>query len=166
MAAAAAHLLKQETNNQTPFSRHSRNGKTPPNFVPKMRLFATAKQHLIACRNRAQTYPQKLPNAPSEFLAQISLFLSPVCLLQLLFGGSKLQASGFQKGPFATAKQHLIACRNRAQTYPQKLPNAPSEFLENIYLFLSPAALVWWLQTASIRLQASRRDPSPQQNST
>ena len=38
--ASAAHLLKQETNNQTPFqtsfSRHSRNGKTPPNFVPKM----------------------------------------------------------------------------------------------------------------------------------
>ena len=28
-AALAAHLLKQETNNQTPFSRHSRNGKTP-----------------------------------------------------------------------------------------------------------------------------------------
>ena len=48
--------------------------------------------------------------------------------LQLLFGGSKLQASGLQKGPFATAKQHLIACRNRAQTYPQKLPNVPSEF--------------------------------------
>ena len=41
--------------------------------------------------------------------------------------------------------------RNRAQTYPQKLPNAPSEFLEKISLFLSPAALVWWLQTASIR---------------
>ena len=33
--AGAAHLLKQETNNQTPFSRYSRNGKTPPNFVPK-----------------------------------------------------------------------------------------------------------------------------------
>ena len=32
----AAHLRKQETNNQTPFSRYSRNGKTPPNFVPKM----------------------------------------------------------------------------------------------------------------------------------
>ena len=34
--AGAAHLLKQETNKQTPFSRYSRNGKTPPNFVPKM----------------------------------------------------------------------------------------------------------------------------------
>ena len=113
--------------------------------------FATAKQHLIACRNRAQTYPQKLPNAPSEFLEKkiFSLFF---CLLQLLIGGSKLQASNFQKRPFATAKQHLIACRNRAQTYPQKLPNAPSECLEGFFLFLSPAALVWWLQTASIRL--------------
>ena len=70
--------------------------------------------------------------------------------LQLLFGGSKLQASGLQKGPFATAKQHLIACRNRAQTYPQKLPNVPSEFLEK-YPFLLPAAVVWWLQAASIR---------------
>jgi hypothetical protein len=29
-------LLVKETNNQTPFSKHSRNGKTPPNFVPKM----------------------------------------------------------------------------------------------------------------------------------
>ena len=107
--------------------------------------FATAKQHLIACRNRAQTYPQKVPNAPSEFLEKSIFF----CLLQLLFGGSKLQASGFQKGPFATAKQHLIACRNRAQTYPQKVPNVPSEFLEKISLFLSPAAVVWWLQVAS-----------------
>ena len=69
-----------------------------------------------------------------------------------MFGGSKLQASGLQKGPLATAKQHLIACRNRAQTYPQKLPNAPSEFLEKISLFLFPAAVVWWLQAASIRL--------------
>ena len=53
-----------------------------------------------------------------------SLTHSPLRLpgfLQLLFGGSKLQASGFQNGPFATAKQHLIACRNRAQTYPQRL---------------------------------------------
>ena len=72
--------------------------------------------------------------------------------LTFLFGGSKLQASCLQKGPLATAKQHLIACRNRAQTYPHKLPNAPSEFLEKISLFLSPAALVWWLQAASIRL--------------
>ena len=107
--------------------------------------FATAKQHLIACRNRAQTYPQKLPNVPSEFLENILFYF-----LQLLFGGSKLQASGLQKGPFATAKQHLIACRNRAQTYPQKLPNVPSEFLEK-YPFLLPAAVVWWLQAASIR---------------
>ena len=135
--------------------------------------FATAKQHLIACRNRAQTYPQKLPNAPCEFLEKIYLFLF-FSFLQLLSGSSKLQASGFQKGPFATAKQHLIACRNRAQTYPQKwpfatakqhliacrnrvqtypqkLPNAPSEFLEKSF-FLSPAAVVWWLQAASIRL--------------
>ena len=29
-------LFKQESNRQTPFSKHSRNGKTPPNFVPKM----------------------------------------------------------------------------------------------------------------------------------
>ena len=108
--------------------------------------FATAKQHLIACRNRAQTYPQKLPNVPSEFLENYILFY----FLQLLFGGSKLQASGLQKGPFAIAKQHLIACRNRAQTYPQKLPNVPSEFLEK-YPFLLPAAVVWWLQAASIR---------------
>ena len=71
------------------------------------------------------------------------------CLLQLLFGGSKLQASGLQNGPFATAKQHLIACRNRAQTYPHKLLNVPSEFLEK-NLFLSPTAVVWWLQAASI----------------
>ena len=120
---------------------------------------ATAKQHLIACRNRAQTYPQKLPNAPSEFLEKkFSFFVSCscclfFCLLQLLFGGSKLQASGLQKGPLATAKQHLIACRNRAQTYPQKLPNVPSEFQDkNNSLFLSPAAVVWSLQTASIRL--------------
>ena len=37
-------------------------------------------------------------------------------------------------------------------TFPQKLTNVPSEFLEKISLFLSPAALVWWLQAASIRL--------------
>jgi hypothetical protein len=38
-AAAAAAInqpLKQETNNQTPFSKHIRNSKTPLNFVPKM----------------------------------------------------------------------------------------------------------------------------------
>ena len=38
VAAAAAAInqpLKQETNSQTPFSKHTRNGKTPPNFVPK-----------------------------------------------------------------------------------------------------------------------------------
>ena len=94
--------------------------------------FAKAKQHLIACRNRGQTYPQKLPNVPSEFLEKMSVFF---CLLQLLFGGAKLQASALQNGPFATAKQHLIACRNRAQTYQQKLPNVPSEFLEKNSLF-------------------------------
>ena len=87
----------------------------------------------------------KKPNVPSEFLEKISIFLSPAAL----FGGSKLQASALQKGPFATAKQHLIACRNRAQSYPQKVPNVPSEFLEKISLFLSPAAVVWWLQVAS-----------------
>ena len=120
---------------------------------------ATAKQHLIACRNRAQTYPQKLPNAPSEFLEKISLF----CFLQLLFGGSKLQASGLQKRPLATAKQHLIACRDRAQTYPQKLPNAPSEFLEKISFSVSCSSC---LVAPSCKHQACRRDPSPQQNST
>ena len=137
---------------------------------------ATAKQHLIACRNRVQTYPEKLPNVPSEFLEKMSLFsascscclVAPSCkhirppertlrhsaglnlpakipsrpfsiprqvslfYLQLLFGGSKLQASGLQNGPFATAKQHLIACRNVVQAYPQKLPNVPSEFQEKM----------------------------------
>ena len=102
-------------------------------------------------RNRAQTYPQKLPNAPSEFL-------------QLLFGGSKLQASGLQKGPLATAKQHLIACRNRARTYPHKLPNAPSEFLEKISLFFCLLQLLFGVP--SCKHQACRSDPSPQQNST
>ena len=122
--------------------------------------FATAKQHLIACRNRAQTYPQKLPNVPSEFLEKMSVFF---CLLQLLFGGSKLQASGLQNGPFATAKQHLIACRNRAQTYPQKLPNVPSEFLEKISFSVSCSCC---LVAPSCKHQPSRTDPSPQQNST
>ena len=35
-AAATGAAAGQRTNNQTPFSKHSRNGKTPPNFVPKM----------------------------------------------------------------------------------------------------------------------------------
>ena len=118
--------------------------------------FATAKQHLIACRNRAQTYPQKLPNVPSEFLENMSVFF---CLLQLLFGGCKLQASALQNEPFATAKQHLIACRNRAQTYPQKLPNAPSEFLEKIYLFLFFCFLQ--LLSGSSKLQASALQNEP-----
>ena len=118
--------------------------------------FATAKQHLIACRNRAQTYPQKLPNVPSEFLEKMSVFF---CLLQLLFGGCKLQASALQNGPFATAKQHLIACRNRAQTYPQKLPNAPSQFLEKIYLFLFFCFLQ--LLSGSSKLQSSALQNEP-----
>ena len=118
--------------------------------------FATAKQHLIACRNRAQTYPQKLPNAPSEFLEQISLFYF-ICFLQLLSGGSKLQASGFQNGPFATAKQHLIACRNRAQTYPQKLPNVPSEFLEKMSVFFCLLQLLF----GGCKLQASALQNGP-----
>jgi hypothetical protein len=29
-------LIKPETSSQTLFSKHSRNSKTPPNFVPKM----------------------------------------------------------------------------------------------------------------------------------
>ena len=179
-----------------PLERTLRHSKTAPNCVPKpcSNLFtsggsklqasgfqngplATAKQHLIACRNRVQTYPEKLPNVPSEFLEKMSLFsascscclVAPSCkhirppertlrhsaglnlpaktpsrpfsiprqvslfyLLQLLFGGSKLQASGLQNGPFATAKQHLIACRNVVQAYPQKLPNVPSEFQEKM----------------------------------
>ena len=118
--------------------------------------FATAKQHLIACRNRGQTYPQKLPNAPSEFLEQISLFYF-ICFLQLLSGGSKLQASGFQNGPFATAKQHLIACRNRAQTYPQKLPNVPSEFLEKMSVFFCLLQLLF----GGCKLQASALQNGP-----
>ena len=122
--------------------------------------FATAKQHLIACRNRGQTYPQKLPNVPSEFLEKMSVCF---CLLQLLFGGAKLQASVLQNGPFATAKQHLIACRNRAQTYPQKMPNVPSEFLEKISFSVSCSCC---LVAPSCKHQASRRNPSPQQNST
>ena len=109
--------------------------------------FATAKQHLMACRNVMQTYPQKLPNVSSKFLRKCFFF----CLLQLLFGSSTLQASGRQNGPFATAKQDLIACRNCVQTYPEKLPNVLSEFLEKNVLFLPPAAVVWWLQAASIR---------------
>ena len=109
--------------------------------------FATAKQHLIACRNVVQAYPQKLPNVPSEFQEKMSF----VCLLQLLFSSSTLQASGRQNGPFATAKQDLIACRNCVQTYPEKLPNVLSEFLEKNVLFLPSAAVVWWPQAASIR---------------
>ena len=116
--------------------------------------FATAKQHLIACRNRAQTYPQKLPNAPSEFLEKMSVFF---CLLQLLFGGAKLQASALQNGPFATAKQHLIACRNRAQTYPQKLPNVPSEFLEKMSVFFCLLQLLF----GGCKLQASALQNEP-----
>ena len=34
-AAAIKQPPKQETNSQTPFSKHIRNSKTPPNFVPK-----------------------------------------------------------------------------------------------------------------------------------
>ena len=182
--------------------------KTAPNCVPNRvqtysRLVAPSckhhasrtdpspqqKQHLIACRNRVQTYPEKLPNVPSEFLEKnVSFFLPPAAvvlvapsckhirppertlrhsaglnlpakipsrpfsiprqvslfyLLQLLFGGSKLQASGLQNGPFATAKQHLIACRNVVQTYPQKLPNVSSKFLRKCFFFLPPAAVVW-----------------------
>ena len=188
-----------------PLERTLRHSKTAPNCVPKpcSNLFtfggsklqasgfqngplATAKQHLIACRNRVQTYPEKLPNVPSEFLEKMSLFsascscclVAPSCkhirppertlrhsaglnlpakipsrpfsiprqvslfyLLQLLFGGSKLQASGLQNGPFATAKQHLIAYRNRVQTYSR-------------------------LVAPSCKHHASRTDPSPQQNST
>jgi hypothetical protein len=36
LIAAAASNKKQETSSQRPFSKHSRNSKTPPNFVPKM----------------------------------------------------------------------------------------------------------------------------------
>ena len=122
--------------------------------------FATAKQHLMACRNVMQTYPQKLPNVSSKFLRKCFFF----CLLQLLFGSSTLQASGRQNGPFATAKQDLIACRNCVQTYPQKLPNVLSEFLEKNVLFLPPAAVIWW--ALSCKHQASRTDTSPQQSST
>ena len=91
--------------------------------------------------------PAKTPSRPVSIPRQFSLFY----LLQLLFGGSKLQASGLQNGPFATAKQHLIACRNVAQAYPQKLPNVPSEFQEKNVLCLPPAVVVWWLQAASMK---------------
>ena len=120
--------------------------------------FATAKQHLIPVRNRAQTYPQKLPNVPSEFLEKKYFSVSCSCCLV-----SKLQASGLQNGPFATAKQHLIPVRNRAQTYPQKLPNVPSEFLEKVSFFVSCSCC---LVAPSCKHQASRTYPSPQQNST
>ena len=119
--------------------------------------FATAKQHLIACRNRAQIYPDKLPNVPSEFLEKISFSVSSCCLVA---PSCKHQPS---RTPFATAKQHLIVCRNRAQTYPQKLPNAPSEFLEKIAFSVSCSCC---LVAPSCKHQASRRNPSPQQNST
>ena len=122
--------------------------------------FATAKQHLMACRNVMQTYPQKLPNVSSKFLRKCFFF----CLLQLLFGSSTLQASGRQNGPFATAKQDLIACRNCVQTYPEKLPNVLSEFLEKNVLFLPPCSCC--LVAPSCKHQASRTDTSPQQSST
>ena len=35
LTAAAGGCWLQETNSQTPFSKHTRNGKTPPNFLPK-----------------------------------------------------------------------------------------------------------------------------------
>ena len=151
------------------------------------RTVATAKQDLIACRNCVQTYPEKLPNVLSEFLEKNVLFLPPAAVVWwpqaasirppertlhhskaapnfqtypqnirnvpsefldkmsffclLLFGGSKLQASSLQNGSFATAKQHLIAYRNRVQTYSR-------------------------LVAPSCKHQASRTDPSPQQNST
>ena len=114
-----------------PPERALRHRKRAPNCVPK------------PCSN----LPTKTAKRPFWISKKNILFY----LLQLLFGGSKLQASGLQNGPFATAKQHLIACPNRAQTYPQKFPNVPSEFLKKIYPFLLPAAVVWWLQAASIR---------------
>ena len=117
------------------------------------------------------THKNSLTSRPFWIPRKKSLFLSPAAVVWWLQAASirppertlrhsktapncvpkpKLQASGFQKGPFATAKQHLIACQNRAQTYPQKVPIVPSEFLEKIS-FLSPAAVVWRLQAASIR---------------
>ena len=50
-------LLKQETNRQTPFSKHSRNGETPPNVVPKM--------------TQTQSQEQVPRNVPSEILLEI-----------------------------------------------------------------------------------------------
>ena len=68
-AALAAHLLKQETNNQTPFSRHSRNGKTPPNFVPKM------------TQNQLQEQVPGDRNVPSEILLETLSY--PAILLEI-----------------------------------------------------------------------------------
>ena len=87
-------------------------------------------------RGRRISYPCCVTNSFSFSRSPLRSRGRRICLLQLLFGSSKLQATGFQKGPFATAKQHLIACRNRAQTYPQKLLNVPSEFQEKNSLFL------------------------------
>ena len=114
----------------------------PSEFLEKMSLFsASCSCCLVApsCKHirppertlrhsAGLNLPAKIPSRPFSIPRQVSLFY----LLQLLFGGSKLQASGLQNGPFATAKQHLIACRNVVQTYPQKLPNVPSEFQEKM----------------------------------
>ena len=183
-----------------PLERTLRHSKTAPNCMPKpcSNLFtfggsklqascfqngplATAKQHLIACRNRVQTYPEKLPNVPSEFLRKCVFFLPPAAVIRppertlrhsaglnlpaktptqnrskklpnvsseilgkkYIIYTSNYLSSGLQNGPFATAKQHLMACRNVMQTYPQKLPNVSSKFLRKCVFFLPPAAVVW-----------------------
>ena len=115
----------------------------PSEFLEKMSLFlppaAVIRPPERTLRHSAGlNLPAKIPSRPFSIPRQVSLFY----LLQLLFGGSKLQASGLQNGPFATAKQHLMACRNVMQTYPQKLPNVSSKFLRKCF-FLPPAAVVW-----------------------
>ena len=103
--------------------------------------------------------PAKIPSRPFSIPRQVSLFY----LLQLLFGGSKLQASGLQNGPFATAKQHLIACRNVVQAYPQ---NSPTSLLNSKKKCLLFASCSCCLVAPSCKHEASRTDPPPQQHST
>ena len=89
-----------------------RHSKTAPNCVPK------------PCSN----LPTKSAYRPFWIPRKYIFF----CLLQLLFGGSKLQASGLQNGPFATAKQHLIPDgRTSPRIAPKKSPTSLLKPIEN-----------------------------------
>ena len=90
---------------QTPFSKHSRNGKTPPNFV---RFGNEAKHHLISCRKRRKS---SCNNSPRRLERPFGNPKNQILLLLVLLLMAAAAAAAAATATIKFMFLHCVQCR-------------------------------------------------------